>query len=170
MKNLFKLPIIVVLVSMLFLLTGCPYSATVPIDEPTIAINNKLLGKWIKKSKFGNDKLEEANYLVFEKATANTYKISKFDWNSEEKKHKLDKTYEGHFSKVGKYDFFNMKNDGNYYFYKVELKDDIFTMFEVTDNIDEKFQNSADLKAFFKKHADLSFFYNKDEENYVREK
>ncbi|TAG88308.1 MAG: hypothetical protein EAZ20_08860 [Bacteroidetes bacterium] len=156
-----------VLIFALFILTGCPYSATVPIDTPSIAINKKLIGKWVKDSE--GTKPEEAEYLVFSQSNANTYKIEKYTFDTEKKEHKLDQTYEGHFSKVGKYDFFNMKTDDKYYFYKIEyMNGNDLKMFEVTDNIDETFDNSAALKAFFQKHADLTFFYNKDESKYKR--
>ncbi len=169
MKIFSKLPLLA-LVFALFILTGCPYSSTVPIDAPSIAVNSKLIGKWVKQSESGG-KEEEAEYLVFSKTNANLYKIEKYTFDSEKKEHKLDQTFEGHFSKVGKHDFFNMKNDNKYFFYKINYaNNDDLLMIEVTDNIDETFENSATLKSFFQKNADLSFFYNKDESKYKRSK
>lgn len=169
MRKIFKLPILAIIIA-LFVLTGCPYSSTVPVDAPSIAVNSKLLGKWVKQSE-SNSNTNEAEYLVFTKLNANVYKIEKYTFDTEKKEHKLDQTYEGHFSKVGKHNFFNMKNDDKYYFYKIDYDNsDDLVMFEVTDNIDETFDNSTALKAYFAKYADLSFFYNKDESKYKRQK
>jgi hypothetical protein len=32
------------------ILIGCPYTSSVPIDEPNVKVDKKLIGKWIKTS------------------------------------------------------------------------------------------------------------------------
>ncbi len=167
MKQLKNTLIASLVISMMFVLLGCPYSSKVPVDQPNEKINNNLLGKWINAKDVAKDKPE---YYQIADAGNNMYKISKFRYNSSDSSYREDK-YMCHTSKIGDNLFLNMQpNDSKvYYLYRIDLKNNRFTLYEVTDNIDEEFNNSEELKAFIKKYMHLSFFYNKDEKAYVKE-
>jgi len=148
------------------ILTACPYASTVPIDTPSVKVQNTLMGKWIKA---GDESNTNPNYFVITKNDDFKYKIIKNEYNSYDSAYKAT-IYISHISKIDNIQFMNMQQDGSgdYYLYKIDLAQNEFSLFEITDNIDEKFSNPAELKAFVKKNMYLSFFYNKDEEKYTR--
>ncbi len=148
------------------ILTACPYASQVPIDTPSVKVQNPLLGKWIKA---GDESNANPNYFVITKNDDFKYKIIKNEYNSYDSAYK-ETIYISHISKIDNLEFMNMQQDGtgDFYLYKIVLGQNEFSLFEVTDNIDEKFTASPDLKAFIKKNMNLSFFYNKDEEKYTR--
>jgi len=152
---------------LILFLTGCPYSADVPLDEATEKVNNDYMGKWVKKSSLSED---NPKYYMVSKKDATHYVFEEYNYSSNDKKYNKD-MYVGHTTTIGNVVFLNLEKDGKYYFYKIVLTSDKknFTLFEVTDNIDEKFLKSSELKAFFDKYKDLSFFYNKDEEKYEKQ-
>lgn len=144
------------------LLTACPYTSDVPIDEPTVKIDDKLLGKW--EAKNSND-----YFYTVSKKDDFTYKF--------EKKGKTTTdvtTYTGFLSVIDGVRFMNVYDESNstksYYLYKIEMSGSgaKTTFIPVTENIDEKFATSAELKAFIKKYMALSFFYSKDQDEYFR--
>jgi len=147
---------------------ACPYTSKVPIDNPSVKVDNQLVGKWVKA---GDESNPNPNYFVITKQDDLKYKIIKNEYNSYDSAYK-ETVYISHMSKIDNNQFLNMQQDGagDYYIYKLVLGQDEFSLFEVTDNIDEKFATSEDLKAFVKKNMGLSFFYNKDEEKYNRKK
>lgn len=166
MKNVLSFKWLWFLPFVLFL-TGCPYSADVPLDDAKEKINPAFIGKWVKAS---SSKEEHPKYYQVSKKDETKYLFEEFTWSSSSNKYNSD-IYTGHSTTIGTTMFLNMEKDGKYYFYKIELSADkkSFKLYEVTDNIDEKFSTSKDLKAFFEKYKDLSFFYNKDEEKYEKE-
>ena len=164
-----KLLSYVSLTLMLFILTACPYSAEFPLDTPNEKTRAMLMGKWVE-----DGAQENPSFYMITKASDNTYKFEKNEYNSSDKKYSKT-TYIGHITKIGNIDFLNLmdSNDNKYYFHKIELpkKDGQrqLVIFEVTDNIDEKFNNGAEMRAFFDMYKNLSFFYNKDEKKYNKE-
>ncbi len=163
-----KITFLTLTISFLLILTACPYASKVPIDQPNMKIDKKLIGKWVKLDDLNKKK---PNYFQISVATNKQYNVVKYEYQSSDSAYKEVK-YVSHMSKIGDNKFFNMQKDGtgDYYLYKIVLKGDKFTLFEVTDNIDEKFENSEELKNFIKKYMHLSFFYNKDEKTYAKEK
>ncbi|HWY37248.1 MAG TPA: hypothetical protein VNY73_01725 [Bacteroidia bacterium] len=143
------------------LLQGCQYTTELPIDEPTVKIDEKILGKWEAKN-------SDYNYTVTKKDEFN-YKFEKKGKTSTDVNN-----YTGFLSVIDGTKFLNVYDDGasakTYYLYKVEQSTSgaKITLLPVTENIDEKFTSSAELKAFIKKYMALSFFYEKDQEEYFR--
>jgi virulence-associated protein VagC len=145
-----------------FLFTGCPYSAEVAIDQPSVKIDEKLLGKWEGKSSsdyiYTVTKLDDKTYQ-FDKKSASSGDVT---------------TYNGFLSEVNGTRFINIYEVGSdvktYYFYKVEITTSgaKTTLTPVTENIDEKFTSSTDLKDFFKKNMANSYFFDKEEDVYIK--
>jgi uncharacterized phage-like protein YoqJ len=159
MKNLLSLS---VLAFIIILFSGCPYSAEVAIDKPSIKIDEKLLGQWEEKT-----------------STDYTYTVTKLD----DKTYNIDKksassgdvtNYNAFLSDISGTRFMNVYEPGGesktYYFYKVEVtaSGSKTTLIPVTENIDEKFTTSAELKDFFEKNMINSYFFAKEEDVYTR--
>ncbi|MGE0637916.1 MAG: hypothetical protein AB7G44_04150 [Bacteroidia bacterium] len=159
MKNLLSLS---VLAFAIILFSGCPYSAEVAIDQPSVKIDEKLLGTWESKS--------SSDY---------TYTVSKVD----DKTYRFEKKtissgdiiyYKGFLSEIDGKRFMNIYEEGSvtntYYFYKVEVSGSgaKTTLTPVTENITEMFTTSAALKDFFKKNMANSYFFDKDADEYIR--
>src|ERR1035437_7768666 len=143
------------------LLTACPYSTELAIDEPSSKIDDKILGKWEAKSSdytYNVTKKDEFNYK-FEKKGKTSTDVS---------------NYTGFLSVIDGVKFLNVYEDAStsktYYLYKIEQSTSgaKITLLPVTENIDEKFATSVELKAYIKKYMALSFFYEKDQEEYFR--
>jgi hypothetical protein len=151
-----------ILAGLMIVLQGCPYGTEVAIDEPSVKIDEKLLGKWEAKN--------SGDY------TYNVTKKDDFNYKFEKKgKTSTDATmYTGFISVIDGAKFMNIYEDAastkTYYLYKLEMSGSgaKATLVPVTENITEKFANSAELKAFIKKYMGLSFFYSKDKEEYFR--
>lgn len=148
----------------LIVLTGCPYSSKVPITKAKEKMPKSLYGEWSKV-----ESSDHPAYVSIEPDEGNWNTITKFAWNTDSSKYAIEESYTTHVSIVDGTLFLNMKKDGSFLLYKVEMSNkNAFALFEVTDNIDEQFNSSEELYGFVKKYKDLSFFYNKDEENYTR--
>lgn len=158
----------VILVLLVIILTGCPYSSSVPLAEPSEEVAPDFYGKWLKDS--GD---ENPDYYDIEELDGTTFSLSKYTWDSEGEAYSLDTSYTSWFTTMGDVRFMNIEDvddRGTYYFYKIEMPSaDSFVLFEVTDNIDEEFTDSQELYDFFDAYKSLSFFYNSDEETYFRE-
>lgn len=158
-RILYLLPVF----ALMIMLTGCPYSAEVPIDQPSVKINDMLLGKWESKSS------SDYTYTVT-KLDAYSYKFVKKSASSGD-----ETVYMGHQSDINGTKYINIYEDGstskNYYFYKLELSSSgaKATLTPVTENITEKFTTSAELKTFFSKYQNLSFFFDKDADVYIKD-
>ncbi len=139
------------------LLMGCPYSSSVPIDEPSIKIDNDLLGQW----KTDTDSDSKCKYNLL-KENEFTYKIEEFGDSG-----KIHITF-GHVSSINGITYFNIQDTANksnpYCFYKYEKAIDgsKIMLIPVTENIRETFTKSKDLKKFFRKNQSKSFFFEKD--------
>lgn len=160
MKKILLLPL---LFFGLLLFSGCPYSSEVAIDEPSVMIDERILGKWESKN--------SQDYL---------YTIAKIDKNNysiEKRKTASDEVtlYRAFLSVLDSTRFLNIYEDLNvnektYYFYKFEVSSSVsrITLTPVTENIDEQFHSSKELKEFFKKNMKNSYFFDKNEEVYIR--
>jgi|WetSurMetagenome_2_1015567.scaffolds.fasta_scaffold289021_2 hypothetical protein len=167
--NIFKNTIVsVALLGIVVLLSGCPFSGNVPIDNGTVAISDKLVGEWVKPG----DRSEEnpTTYLISKNdkyhATALKMEYSTTDT-------KYDTTiYNLTFSDVEGETFMNAqeKSSTTYYYYKFSLdqQSDEITLYEVSDYIKETFDKSKDLRDFIAKNKSLSFFFTNTTENYER--
>jgi len=150
------------LAGLMLVLQGCPYGTEVAIDDPSVKIDEKLLGKW--EAKNSGDYM----YTVTKKDDFN-YKFEKTGKTSPEAT-----LYTAFISIVDGVKFLNISEDASstktYYLYKLEMSTSgaKATLLPVTENITEKFATPAELKAFIKKHMGLSFFYSKDKEEYFR--
>jgi hypothetical protein len=156
----------VLMAAMIILFTACPYSSSVPIDNPSVKVDRNLLGKWVKSS---DQTTEHPTFFVIDQLDNFKYNIVKNEYNSSDSTY-TKTAYVAYISKIDNLSFLNMQQDGkgDYYLHRIDLGNGEFSFFEVTDNIDEKFTTSEELKAFVKKYMNLSFFYNKDEEKYKK--
>jgi hypothetical protein len=165
-----KLPIFALLIPLLFVLTACPYSQSVPLDKPTQKINKKMLGKWVEEQP--PQRVIPPNYFVISQFDEKTYQIQ---YNLYEKRDYLRSNHTAYVTEIGKTIFLNARNEkpeSPFYFYKIEIAadGDSFTLSEVVPHVKEKFNNSQDLKAFFQKQKDISFFYGDYAKRYLRVK
>lgn len=99
-------------VSLTLLLTACPYNSEVPIDEPTVKIDDKLIGKWEAKN--------SGDYFYYvTKKDDFTYKFEK-----KGKKNTESTVYTGFLSVIDGVKFMNVYEDNSsaksYYLYKIE--------------------------------------------------
>lgn len=144
------------------LLCGCPYASPYPIDEPSIPVDEKLIGKWTPEK-------DAAFTLTVAKGIDDFhYKIEKRDVVTGDLE-----MFQAFISEIdGKryVQAYEVRSRGrNYYFYRIALVTERnMKLLAVTENIDERFTNSAELKAFFARHQQTSFFFDKNEERYVR--
>ena len=150
------------LLCLAIMLGGCPYGSDVPIDNATVKIDPKLLGKWETKS-------SSEKYYVVTKKDDYHYAIEKKDAKGGD-----SDFYVAHFNILGSDRFLNIKEAADdaktYYFYKLELSSTGVkaTLIPVTENIDETFTTLAELKAYFEKYRTLSFFFDKTEDVYIK--
>jgi hypothetical protein len=156
------------LVSVLMIITGCPYSSSVPIDEGTVQVKPELEGKWVKAS----DKDSE-NPTYFElKKEDKTHAIAlKYEFSSNDSIYEST-TYHLTFSNVGGEVFMNALEEGgsSYSLFKFEFNESAgeITTYEVTDYIKETFNTSAELKKFIDGNKNASYFFTNTVDNYVR--
>ncbi|HIO68250.1 MAG TPA: hypothetical protein EYN41_07945 [Flavobacteriales bacterium] len=149
------------------ILIGCPYTSSVPIDEPNVKVNKKLIGKWIKTSDLS---AENPGFYEINEHDKFLYMITDNSYSSMDSTYSQD-MYISHITDIEGTLFMNMQKDGtgDYYLHKVALEGKELTFIEVTENIDEKFNTSAELKAFIAKYMHLSFFYTKEEVQYTKQ-
>ena len=168
MKKKLRRLLIAVGILAVLMLSGCPYSSTVPLEEPNVKVDKVMYGKWILES---TD--EFPSYYNILELDGTLFTLDKYSYDSETAEYYLESGYEAWFTDISGTKFLNIEDredKGTYYFYKLEMKSPAtFVLFEVTDNIDEVFTDSRSMNAFFKKYKDLSFFYNQGEETYNKE-
>lgn len=162
MKNLKHL---LIFLPMLFLLTACPYSAEIALDEkPTIKVDDRLIGSWEQKS-------SSSDYVYnVTKKDDFTYSFEKVNTKSDDKT-----TYNAYTTDINGVKFLSLwqiseyDSKPSYYFYKLEIvKDYMVKLVSVTENIDEKFETAAEMREYFKKNMSVSFFFDKTEEEYIK--
>ena len=156
------------LIGIVILVTGCPFSSAVPIDEGTVKVDDKLVGQWISAA---DTETVNPTYFVITKddkfhATAIKKEFSSSDSTYSEAIYHLS------FSDVNGETFMNaMEDEGSAYsLYKFSYdeKTGKVNTSEVTDYIKESFNTSAELKAFIAKNKSNSYFYTNTSETYVR--
>ena len=134
------------------MLTGCPYSSTVPLDEPNLKVEKGLYGQWVLES---TD--EFPSYYEIKEIDGMVFTLDKYSYDTEAADYYLEGGYEAWFTDISGARFLNVEDRedrGTYYFYRLNME------------IDEVFTDSKSMNAFFKKYKDLSFFYNQGEETY----
>lgn len=150
-----------------FILTGCPYQSTVPIEAPATEVPKALLGTWYKPSDGKNE--ADKDYLRITARDRYLITIEKVTPKTEDKEESID-SYTGYLSRVGEDLFLNVSpsNDlSKFYLYRIEVNESLLTGWPITDRITEQFATSAELKAFIEKYKQLSFFYD-NKEVYLR--
>jgi tRNA G10 N-methylase Trm11 len=115
------------------ILGGCPYETKVPVDNPTLKINPKLIGTW-------EEQKDHDIYKVIRQDEF-TYAIDV----TENKKNEVDHNI-AYMSEVNGATFLNVwdnKPSGSekkYSLYKIEMRgDDLVKVFPLTENIREQF-------------------------------
>lgn len=157
-----------ILIMLSVLLTACPYSSNVPIDEGSVKINPKLEGNWMLQS---DEEMEFPSYfeITFDDsyhATAKKMEYSDLDESY------LETVYHLTFSDVDGEVFMNaIEEEGVVYsIYKFDFIEDSeeINLTEVTEYIKETFESSSDLKKFISENKSHSFFYSNSNERYMR--
>lgn len=159
-----KLKLFALFAALSALFMACPYGSETPIDQPSIKVDDKLLGKWESKS------TSDETYNVT-KENENTIKVEKRTKPSE-----TPTLYKGYLSDVDGTRYLNMWEiaEGStaitYYLYKltVSISGTKVTLSPVTENITEKFSTSKELKDYILKYQTLTFFFSKDNEQYIK--
>jgi hypothetical protein len=160
----------IALLGIIILLSGCPFSGSVPIDEGTVPIPGKMLGTWIKVSD-----TSEANPTTFSITLEDKYhaEVSKFEPGTEDTEDHLT-YYRVSLSDVDGDIFMNVQENGStsYYYYKYtyDANNDQMNLYEVSDYIKETFDTSKSLKGFIAKNKSLSFFFTNTTDTYLRQK
>ena len=115
-KYVFQIGALLIFVVML---TSCPYTSKIPIDEANIKIDKKLIGKWIKASEADKD---NPKFYEFQKSDKLKYKIVENEYNTSDSAY-TQTNYIGHISKIDAILFLNMQKngEGDYYLHKIEM-------------------------------------------------
>lgn len=143
---------ITVLVMVIF--CGCPYESLVPIDNPTVPINQKLIGKW-------NPGGQGEVYHI--------KKQDEFHYAIESEKENKKESYTAFLSDVNGTLFLNLSenkaenNPKKYLFYKIELVDDnSLKIYPVSENVREKFKTKEEMKKFIADNMKNSYLFEKE--------
>lgn len=152
MKNRFPVLLLLLALSVL----GCPYESPFPIDEPSIKVDNNLLGSWM-----GIGEMRDTTYYAVSKKSEFQYQVKS------EKKVLEDlptiTEFVAHISNVGANKFVNiirdMREEAKYMIYNVKSYDGQIILTELNSDIKEPIQSSEELKEFIAKYMHLSFFY-----------
>ncbi|MBD3410393.1 MAG: hypothetical protein GF419_09340 [Ignavibacteriales bacterium] len=141
-----------ILVAALFY--GCPYSADVPISDPSLNLPADLIGKWAAPD-------DETTYYQITRTTDAKAKIEEYSLDENGEDTDGPTVYEAHVSEVEGEKYINIFDPSmdSYYLYKMELTPASLTLYPVTDYIEESFSSSDKLKAFIAKYQHLSFFF-----------
>jgi len=163
-----KISVTIGLLAIVVLLSGCPFSSSVPIDEGTVKISDKLTGEWISAA---DNKSENPTYYVITKDDPTHATAKKMEFSSSDSTY-TETIYHLTFSDVKGETFMNaIEDEGtSYYLYKIkfdENSDEINTS-EVTDYIKETFGTSRELKDFIAKNKSNSYFFTNTSDTYVR--
>lgn len=163
-KVLSTLGLIVIVV----LISGCPYSSSVPIDEGTVKVSSDLVGEWVSP---GDKESENPTYFVVTKDDKFRATAKKMEFSSSDSSYS-ETIYHLTFSDVNGETFMNaMEEEGTTYsLYKFSFNEktgEIQTS-EVTDYIKETFTTSKELKDFIAKNKSNSYFFTNTSDTYVR--
>ena len=140
MKKLFK-------ISFLFFLSvtlcACPYSSAYYLDEnPTIYVEDALVGKWITFKKELGSNHEEAVYLTLSKRTETEYNISFTGRLDKLRPFKVlisdSLTGIAFMSTVGDHQFFNININSRVYIAELDLKGDKLSLLPLAESFTSK--------------------------------
>lgn len=156
------------LIGFVVLLTGCPFSSNVPIDEGTVKVSPALAGEWISVADTG---AENPTYYIITKDDTYKATVKKMEFSSTDSIYNAT-VYHLTFSDVKGDTFMNALEEGGntYSLFKFnfnEKADEIVTS-EVSDYIKETFNSSEELKDFIAKNKSNSYFYTNSTETYIR--
>ena len=158
----------VALIAFVVLLTGCPYSSTVPIDEGTVKVPSGLAGSWMSS---GDAEEEHPTYYLISNDDKYHATAVKNEYSSTDSTYSQT-MYHLTFSDVGGEMFMNALEEGgtSYYLYKFSFDDKLgeIQTSEVTDYIKESFSTSKELKDFIAKNKSNSYFFTNTNETYTR--
>lgn len=151
MKKLFSISLIIVAMIMFY---GCPYESLVPIDNPTLPLNQKLIGKWNPGG--------EGEIYEIKKQDEFHYAIDAIKGDKKE-------SYTAFLSDVNGTLFLNLSenkpenNERKYLFYKVEVvNDNSFKIYPVSENVREKFKTKEEMKKFIADNMKNSYLFEKE--------
>jgi hypothetical protein len=158
----------IAILALLVLLTGCPYSSSLPIDEGSVKVSSALAGEWMSAA---DKESENPTYYVISKDDTHHATAKKMEFSSSDSSYS-ETTYHLTFSDVSGETFMNAIEEGNesYNLYKFAFNEktgEIKTS-EVTDYIKETFSSSPELKAFIAKNKSNSYFFTNTDETYIR--
>jgi hypothetical protein len=156
------------LFAIIILLSGCPFSSSVPIDEGTVKVSPALEGQWISSA---DKEADNPTYYIVNKEDKFHATAKKMEFSSSDSTW-AETIYHLTFSDVNGDVFMNaLENEGTTYslfkFNFDEKAGEIFTS-EVTDYIKETFSTSKELKDFIAKNKSNSYFFTNTSETYVR--
>ncbi len=151
-----KLVALTGIVSLAILLCSCPYESVVPIDEPRVKINPKILGTW--------EETEDHDVYKVSRKDDFTYSIDVTENKDNKANHFI-----AFLSTVNGATFLNLSeikpadSGKKYALYKIEMPgDDMVKIFAVSDNIREQFTSSQDLKKFIATNMKNSYFLERE--------
>jgi hypothetical protein len=156
------------LLALVVLLTACPYSSSVPIDEGTVKVPVELAGKWIAAEE---NESENPTYFVITIDDSFHATSKKMEYSAADSSY-TPTIYHLTFSDVDGETFMNAKEAGintyNLYKFNFNVKTGEISTSEITDYIKEVFNTSKELKEFISKNKSNSYFYTNTTDNYVR--
>lgn len=158
----------VCLLTFMLLLTACPYSSTVPVDNGSAAVSAAIAGEWVSASDKDAENPKYYKITVTDKSHAT---VAEYEYSSDEGEYSKT-SYEMIFSDVKGDTFLNIKKDGDssfsIYRFTFNEKSNELNLSEVTPYIREKFSTSAELKKFIARNKTNSYFFTDEEQRYVR--
>ncbi len=154
--------------SLVVMLTACPYSSSVPIDEGTVKIPVELAGQWIASEE---KESENPTYFVIVIDDSFHATAKKMEYSAADSSY-LPTIYHLTLSDVDGETFMNAKEAGintyNLYKFNFNTKTGELSTSEITDYIKEVFNSSNELKEFISKNKSKSYFYTNTTDNYIR--
>lgn len=156
------------LIATIVLLSGCPFSTSVPIDEGTVKVADELVGQWISVADTG---AENPSYFVISKEDKFHATAKKMEFSSSDSTYS-ETIYHLTFSDVNGETFMNaMEDEGanyNLFKFKFDPKTAEVKTSEISDYIKETFGTSKELKNFIAKNKSNSYFYTNTSDTYIR--
>ena len=164
-KRIRIINILIIFIVLTTLLCSCPYSSNTALSKPDTEPEDFFYGKWLNV----NELADFPHYFQIIRKDKFRFTAERYEFNFSTSLYEKTNSLICFFTDIESTRFINIKQDGLFYFYKLELiSENEFKLYEVTDNITEIFYRSRDINAFFRNNKDLSFFYNKDVENYIK--
>ncbi|MEP6616904.1 MAG: hypothetical protein ABJA57_10015 [Ginsengibacter sp.] len=134
------------------LLSGCPYESNVPIDDPSVKINPKIIGTWE----------DQESHLIYKVSRKDNFT---YDIEGKDEKDEHLTAYNSVINGVIFLNLFDGKPDTvkKYSFFKIEMHgDNVIKAFPVTENIREQFTSKRDFKKFITANMKNSYFFEKE--------